>query len=69
MEISENGEGEVYKIHYRTYCNMIVNGADLIFSSATTNPDYHGEINSDNFLQWFNNFLLCLSAPSVYGDG
>jgi hypothetical protein len=38
----------------------------LVFSSNTNNPDYHGEINQEIFLQWFENQLLKnLEEPSM----
>jgi hypothetical protein len=33
-------------------------GAALIFSSKTNNGDYHGEMNEENFLTWFEEQLL-----------
>lgn len=40
--------------------------AALIFSSKTKDPDYHGEMNKENFLQWFKNQLLTkLEEPSI----
>lgn len=41
-------------------------GASLVFSSSTKNPDYHGEMNKENFLKWFENQLLKnLEKPSL----
>jgi hypothetical protein len=41
-------------------------GAALIFSSKTNNGDYHGEMNEENFLTWFEEQLLKkLEEPSI----
>lgn len=46
--------------------NGFIPGASLIFSSNTKNPDYHGEMNQENFLKWFENQLLKnLEEPSI----
>jgi hypothetical protein len=38
----------------------------LAFSSNTKNPDYHGEMNQENFLRWFENqLLISLQEPSL----
>jgi hypothetical protein len=46
--------------------NGFIEGADVIFSSKTQLSDYHGEMNQQNFLYWFENQLLKnLKQPSV----
>lgn len=46
--------------------NGFIPEAALIFSSKTKNSDYHGEMNEDNFLQWFEEKLLRnLEEPSI----
>lgn len=41
-------------------------GAELVFSSTTHHMDYHGEMNTKNFLHWFEHkLLLNLERPSV----
>lgn len=41
-------------------------GASLVFSSKTKNPDYHGEMNHENFLTWLEEQLLKnLEEPSI----
>lgn len=43
-----------------------IDGAGLVFPSATTTGDYHGEMNRANYLQWFEYQLLHqLECPSV----
>lgn len=40
--------------------------AELIFTSNSKNSDYHGDMNRQNFLLWFENQLLCnLENPSM----
>lgn len=46
--------------------NGFVDGAKAIFSSRTQLSDYHGEMNHENFLLWFENQLLKnLTRPSI----
>jgi hypothetical protein len=46
--------------------NGFIEGAALVFSSNTKNPDYHGEMNQENFLRWFENqLLISLEEPSL----
>lgn len=41
-------------------------GAELIFTSNSKNSDYHGDMNRENFLLWFENQLLRnLENPSM----
>ena len=35
-----------------------VEGADLVFRSKTNSADYHDEMNSEHFMEWFNEQLL-----------
>ena len=35
-----------------------VEGADLVFRSKTNTADYHDEMNSEHFMEWFNEQLL-----------
>lgn len=43
-----------------------IDGAKAIFSSKTQLSDYHGEMNHENFLLWFENQLLKnLTKPSI----
>lgn len=55
-------EGRIYIVlHARNADGFIedslIEGAELIFSFNTLNPDYHGETNEGNFLKWFGNQL------------
>jgi transposase len=44
----------------------LIPGAALIFLSKTNNGDYHGEMNEENFLTWFEEQLLKkLEEPSI----
>jgi transposase len=44
----------------------LIEEAALAFSSNTKNPDYHGEMNQENFLRWFENqLLISLQEPSL----
>jgi hypothetical protein len=42
--------------------NGFVEGAALAFSSNTKNPDYHGEMNQENFLRWFEDTTNIVSS-------
>jgi hypothetical protein len=42
--------------------NGFVEGAPLAFSSNTKNPDYHGEMNQENFLRWFEDTTNIVSS-------
>lgn len=43
-----------------------IDGAELVFPSASTSGDYHGEMNRTNYLQWFEHQLLRhLERPSA----
>ena len=44
--------------------NGFIDEAALVFSSNTKNPDYHGEMNQQNFLKWFQ-LLMNLEEPSL----
>ena len=35
-----------------------IHGADLVFQSKKATGDYHDEMNSNNFVEWFHNKLL-----------
>ena len=39
--------------------NGWIDGADLVFQSKKATGDYHDEMNSDNFEEWFHDKLLC----------
>lgn len=55
-----------YIILHAGNSNGFIPGAALIFSSNTKNPDYHGEMNKENFMKWFENQLLKnLEEPSI----
>lgn len=46
--------------------NGFIQGAELVFTSKTKNSDYHGEMNEENFLRWFEHQLLInLEQPSA----
>lgn len=43
-----------------------INGAEAVYCSKTKLSDYHGEMNHDNFLKWFEYQLLYnLEQPST----
>ena len=43
-----------------------VQGAELVFRSKTNSADYHDEMNSEHFMEWFNGQLLPnLTNPST----
>ena len=35
-----------------------IEGADLVFRSKTNSPDYHDEMNSEHYMEWFTKQLL-----------
>ena len=39
-------------------CRRWVPGADLMFRSKTNSADYHDEMNSEHFMEWFTKQLL-----------
>nr|XP_008192426.1 PREDICTED: uncharacterized protein LOC103312758 [Tribolium castaneum] len=60
------GEGKRYIVLHAGNKDGFIQGASLVFSSNSKNPDYHGEMNKDNFLHWFEYQLLCnLEEPSL----
>lgn len=55
-----------YIILHAGNANGFIEGASLVFSSKTKLEDYHGEMNQQNFLLWFENQLLKnLTEPSI----
>ncbi|KAJ8913988.1 hypothetical protein NQ315_008980 [Exocentrus adspersus] len=55
-----------YIVLHAGYRSGFIPGAELIFSSKTKNADYHGEMNLENFMHWFEYQLLCnLEEPST----
>jgi hypothetical protein len=42
--------------------NGFVEGTALAFSSNTKNPDYHSEMNQENFLRWFEDTTNIVSS-------
>lgn len=59
-------DGKRYIVLHAGNEDGFIKGAGLIFSSKTKNSDYHGEMNRDNFLHWFQHQLLeNLSEPSL----
>ncbi|KAF2888761.1 hypothetical protein ILUMI_17412, partial [Ignelater luminosus] len=64
------GDGKRYMISHAGNSNRFIPGTSLIFSLNTKNPDYHGEINEANFVNWLEEQLLkSLEEPSVITDG
>lgn len=46
--------------------NGFIPGAELIFASKSQSGDYHGEMNQENFLKWFQEQLMpSLTQPSA----
>ena len=41
-----------------------VQGADLVFRSKTNSADYHDEMNSEHFMEWFRDRLL----PNIHDN-
>lgn len=59
-------EGRRYIVLNAGSSEGFIPGASLIFSSNTQDPDYHGEMNKENFLKWFKDQLLTkLEEPSL----
>ena len=61
-------KGEIRKTSGKGTCLIIlhagsengwIDGADLVFQSKKATGDYHDEMNSDNFEEWFHDKLLC----------
>ncbi|CAH1978972.1 unnamed protein product [Acanthoscelides obtectus] len=59
-------DGKRYIILHAGNENGFIEGSEAIFSSKTKLSDYHGEMNQDNFLKWFQQQLLeKLESPSM----
>ncbi|CAH1993256.1 unnamed protein product [Acanthoscelides obtectus] len=59
-------DGKRYIILHAGNENGFIEGSEAIFSSKTKLSDYHGEMNQDNFLKWFQHQLLeKLESPSM----
>ena len=48
--------------------NGWINGADLVFQSKKATGDYHDEMTSEHFEEWFHDSLMpnTLLAPDIY---
>ncbi|KAK3107814.1 hypothetical protein FSP39_022797 [Pinctada imbricata] len=62
-----SGKGKrLIVLHAGTTKEGLIKGCDLVFVAKTKDGDYHNEMNSEVFLDWFENQLLpALKAPSV----
>ncbi|KAK3094021.1 hypothetical protein FSP39_023056 [Pinctada imbricata] len=62
-----SGKGKrLIVLHAGTAKEGLIKGCDLVFVAKTKEGDYHNEMNSEVFLDWFENQLLpALKAPSV----
>lgn len=59
-------DGKRYIVVHAGNSEGFIQDASLIFSSKSSTADYHGEMNSQNFLNWFeNNLLQKLTKPSL----
>jgi hypothetical protein len=53
-------------LHAGTRSEGLIEGCDLVFLSKSKDGDYHQEMNSVVFLEWFENQLMpALKNPSL----
>lgn len=59
-------DGKRYIVLHAGNENGFIEGAELIFASKSKCADYHGEMNQENFLRWFEHQLIAnLQEPSI----
>ncbi|XP_063215532.1 uncharacterized protein LOC134527110 isoform X2 [Bacillus rossius redtenbacheri] len=59
------GDGKMFIVVNAGGRTGFVPGAGLLFVSGQKTADYHGEMNGETFLMWFEDMLVHLEEPSV----
>jgi len=57
--------GNRYIVLHAGGSNGFIPGMSLVFKSGSTDGDYHGEINSTNFMKWWRKLLRKSKRPTV----
>jgi hypothetical protein len=62
-----SGKGKrLIVLHAGTRCEGLIDGCDLVFLAKSKDGDYHQEMNSFVFLEWFENQLMpAVKNPSL----
>ena len=60
-----SGKGQRWIVVHAGGMESWVPGADLVFRSKTNSADYHDEMNSEHFIEWFTQLLPNIPPTSV----